>query len=657
MSVAPPRPPASLPDLAVPRLSGALLDQLVGEFPLRIVMVRRGFPSTLVYANQPARALLGAVDDTLAAMEFPVFCDRYFDKGDRAGVRETVDVGLARTFPVRLALAPDRSVQVSLEVIPIPDERRLLSHCALVIDRPQPHAPAPSESAGVSPGNPSDPTAPGLSGVLSAVYQQVPVGLALVAPSGRLSMANAAFAAYLHLPPAALQSQPTLQEVSPALALAARTPATTPFPVALPSSNGQLEVFELSLSAIPVGAESWQLLTLHDVRARDAAHARREETRRLESLGTFASGIAHDFNNLLTIILGYGGLIGDHAERSPGLARVAHAILDAGKRGADIVRQLQLFAHQHPPDLRRVDINALIDEAIGQAFPSPTDGITVNRDFTSRTLAVELDASQFLLGLRQLLQNGREAMESGGALTIRTQLLNQKASTATDLPATLVVSIADQGPEMDESKRARLFDPFSAPQSRAGTRGLGLAVVYGIMRAHHGRIEVSSAPARGNRIDLHFPCRAASVAALPAEPIPPVSDSTSGTVLIVEDEVDIGRLWEGLFSSHGIPPRWARDGEEALRLFHRHRDEIHLLFTDVGLPGMSGWDVARALREINPHLPILITSGAFQPNDRASSGLAEPLVCLSKPFFPSTVIQHVQRLTATTPLPASVAQG
>lgn len=655
MSFAPPRPPALAPDLILPRLSGAVMDRLFGGIRLHLVMVRRGFPSAVVYANPSVLTLLSA--DALPAVEFSVFCDRYFEKGDRAGVREAVDVGLARTFPVRLTLPPDRLVQVSLEVIPVPDERGLLSHCALVIDRPRPEAPTAAESPSASPGSQTDPTSHVFPSVLSAVYQQAPVGLALVDPSGRLSMVNGAFAEYLHLPATAPQIQPALQDVSPALALAARAPATKPFPISLPSSTGRLEVFELSLSAIPVGTETWQLLTLHDVRARDAAQASREETRRLESLGTFASGIAHDFNNLLTIILGYGGLIGDHADRSPSLARAAHAILDAGKRGADIVRQLQLFAHQHPPDLRRVDIRAVIEEAVGHAFPAPPDGITVVRDFTSRPVAMELDASQVLLGLRHLLQNGSDVMESGGTLTIRTEFIPQKASTVTDLPATLVVSIADQGPEMDESKRARLFDPFSGPQSRAGTRGLGLAVVYGIMRSHQGRIEVSSEPTRGNRIDLHFPCRAASVAALPAEPVATVSDSASGTVLIVEDEVDIGRLWEGLFASHGIAYRWARDGEEGLSLFHRHRDEIHLLFTDVGLPGMSGWDVARAIRELNPQLPILITSGAFQPNDRASSGLAEPLVCLSKPFFPSTVIQHVQRLIAAVPLTATLAQS
>lgn len=651
MSDEPLRPFASVPDSILPRLSASLLDQLVGESPLSVLLVKRGFPSAVVYANLSIHRLLGVEPGAIAAMDFPAFCDHFLNQVDHKRVRETVDVGLAHSFSVEFMATPRGSLTVSLDVVPLPDDRGLLSHCALVIGRtPTSDQAAPAESV-APPSGPTMPSAESLLSVLAELYQQIPVGLALVDPTGRLRVANRAFAACLGLSPETLHAQPALEEISAALALASRVPAAaTAIPVSLPSATGKPKVFELTLGTVPIGAEPWQLLTLHDVRARDAANALREETRRLESLGTFASGIAHDFNNLLTIILGYGGLIRDQADPSGSVGRATSAILDAGKRGADIVRQLQLFAHQYPPEYRRVDFHALIEEAVAHAFPCLPEGITLDRDFTPRPFVVELDSSQMLLGLRHLLQNGRDAMQSGGALTLRTLVVDQKASPGARQPATLVLSIIDDGPEMDEARRAKLFDPFSAPQSRAGTRGLGLAVVYGIMRAHQGRIEVAAELGRGNRIDLHFPCRTATAVLLPPEPAALTPPLAPGTVLIVEDEVDIGRLWEGLFTSHGIPHVWARDGDEALTLFHRHRHDIGLLLTDVGLPGMSGWKLAQSLRELDPHLPILITSGAFQPNDRTASGLAEPLVCLSKPFFPSAVIQQVQRLTANQPL-------
>ena len=658
MSDAPPRLPASVSDSILPRLSAALLDQLVSELPLSVLLIKRGFPSRVVYANLSLHRLLGVVPGTLAGMDLPAFYDRFVDQADSQQVREAVDVGLAHSSTLRLTATPDGARRVSLEVVPLPDERGLLSHCAWVIGRKQPIEAATPAASVASPSATTTSAADSLPGALAALYLQIPVGLALVDPTGHLRVANRAFADCLGVTPETLQGQPALQEISAALAVASRAPATAAaLPVSLPSTTGKPEVFELTLGSVPVGSEPWQLLTLHDVRARDAANALREETRRLESLGTFASGIAHDFNNLLTIILGYGGLLRDHADPSGGIGRATSAILEAGNRGADIVRQLQLFAHHHPPECRPVDFHALMEEAVAHAFPSLPDGITVAREFTSRPFVVELDSSHVLLGLRHLLQNGRDAMESGGTLTLRTHIVDQKASPGARQASTVLASIVDEGPEMDESRRAKLFDPFSAPQSRAGTRGLGLAVVYGIMRAHQGRIEVATEPGRGNRIDLHFPCRAATAAQPPPEPAALTQPAAQGTVLIVEDEVDIGRLWDGLFTSHGIPHVWARDGDEALTLFHRHRHDIRLLFTDVGLPGMSGWKLAQSLRELDPHLPILITSGAFQPNDRTASGLAEPLVCLSKPFFPSAVIQQVQRLTANQPLTVTAHHG
>ncbi len=658
MSDAPSRPLASASDLNLPRLPASLLDQLAGEPPPGVLLVKRGFPAAVVYANLSIHRLLAVAPGTLTSLDFSAFCDRFLDQEDGKRVRETVDVGLHRRATVHLAATSTASPAVSLEVVPLPDDRGLLSHCALIMGHPPTSDQHSLADRAATPCGGTTTPSDSLPSALAALYQRLPFGLALLDPAGRLRVTNHAFAACLGLSPETLHAQPTLEEISPTLARASRvSTGAAALSVSLPSSSGKSEVFELSLGPVPVGPEPWQLLTLHDARARDAANARREETRRLDSLGTFASGIAHDFNNLLTIILGYGGLIQDQADPSGSVGRATSAILEAGKRGADIVRQLQLFAHQHPPDCHPCDIHALLEEAVGHAFPSLPDGITLARDFTPRAFVVELDSSQILLGLRHLLQNGRDAMESGGTLTLRTRLIDEKASPGTHQPATLVVSISDEGPEMDGAKRATLFDPFSAPQARAGTRGLGLAVVYGVMRAHQGRIEVAREPVRGNRIELHFPCRPAATRQISLEPDTPPAALAPGTVLVVEDEIDIGRLWEGLFASHGIPYVWARSGDEALALFHRHRDEIRLLFTDVGLPGMNGWMLAQSLRELDPHIPVLITSGAFQPNDRAASGLAEPLMCLSKPFFPSAVIEQVRRLTANQSFTTTAHHG
>lgn len=652
MSAAPSRPPASPSEAALSSLSPTALGRLMGELPAAIAIVRRGFPATMAYGNPALGDLLGLPLPELTAQSVASVCDAFLSANDSTRVLQAVDVGLARSFPVVLAHGPAAGRPLTLRVIPLPDGHGLVAHCALAFlvsseeaarsspAAPQPASPAPAVTPVPSPDTDS-------AEVLLRMHEAAPIGLAVVDPQGRLNASNPAFARCLNLPNESLGNGRSLQELSPDLARATQAAHSEPTPIALSGSADATEGLELSVTEMEVRHAPWRLLTLQDVRSRRSADARREEARRLESLGVFASGVAHDFNNLLTIILGYGGLIRDTSSHSDQLTRAVHAILDAGKRGADIVRQLQLFAHRHPPDCSPVNLHALIEEAIQQTMPDPPADIQIVRKLTSAPFAVELDASQFLLSLRHLLLNAREAMDEGGTLTVRTTLLRETASADTDLAATVVVSIEDEGPGMDEATRTRLFEPFASPKSRSTIRGLGLAVVYGIVRAHRGSIDVTSEPAQGTRISLRFPCRELPAAVAPRLATASTVLPRGGTVLIVEDELDIGRLWEGLLSAQRIPHLWARDGEAALSLFQKHRENIALLFTDVGLPGMNGWALARVLREMEPSLPILITSGAFQPGDRSASGLAEPLVCLSKPFFPATVIQHLQRLLQT----------
>jgi two-component system cell cycle sensor histidine kinase/response regulator CckA len=621
----------------------------MGELPLAIVIVRRGFPAVVTCGNTALGQLLALPLAELPTRSIAAVCSESLSAIDSSRVLQAVDVGLARSFPVVLTRGPAAGQPVSLHVIPLPDVHGLAVHCALVFllspNEATRFPPSPPQPASHLPsGTPLEPQANGSLDIILRMHEASPIGFAAVDPQGRLSASNSAFARFLNLTPASLGDGRALREVSPDLARASQQAKSSPVPVALNGTAGATDALELSVTEMEVGQAAWRLLTVQDVRSRRLEEARREEARRLESLGVFASGIAHDFNNLLTIILGYGGLIRDTAPQADHLTRAVHAILEAGQRGADIVRQLQLFAHRHPPDCSPVNLHALIDEAITQTFSTPPEDIRIVRSLTSSPFAVDLDASQVLLSLRHLLQNARDAMEQGGSLTVRTTLLREPASTETDLTSTVAVSIEDEGPGMDEASRIRLFEPFAASKSRSTIRGLGLAVVYGIVRAHRGSIDVTSEPNRGTRISLRLPCRELPAPAAPRLAAAAAAEARGGTVLIVEDELDIGRLWEGLLSAQRIPHLWARDGEAALSLFQTHRGRIDLLFTDVGLPGMNGWALARALRESEPTLPILMTSGAFQPGDRAASGLAEPLVCLSKPFFPATVIQHIQRL-------------
>ena len=491
-----------------------------------------------------------------------------------------------------------------------------------------------------------------MHGLLSAVYEAVPLGLCLIDNRSYVQLCNRSFSSLFTAEPAELAGRPIaatlpLTEISLA---SGRAGAIHTFDAY--RRNGSSFPAELTVTPVKFTEETWRLLTLTDLTERRRIEARLREARQLESLGTLAGGIAHDFNNLLTIILGYAGLLTDGAHDPDGLARATSAIIEASRRGADVVRQLQLFANQHEVEFVTTDLQALIEDTIERTCADWPGHVQVSCTYNIADATLSIDPAQVALGLRHLLQNACDAMPQGGMIHIRTAETLTAGSQAGEFASALLVTVEDNGRGMDASTRARIFEPFFAKDKGPAVRGLGLAVVYGIMRAHRGSIEVDSAPGQGTRVHLIFPRTQPTtpVGELSTAPSPssPKIKQAKKRVLVVEDEADIGELWENVFAAEEIPMFWARDGEEALRLFAEHRDEIGLLFTDIGLPGIDGWQVAQRIREEIPTLPLLFVSGAFKPGDRAQSELAEPAICLPKPFPPSEVITRVRALLPTT---------
>lgn len=487
-----------------------------------------------------------------------------------------------------------------------------------------------------------------MHGLLSSVYEAVPLGLCLLDNRSYVQLCNRAFSSHFGTEPGELAGRPISTTVPLSEIALATGRAGTLHTFDAYRRNGMMFPAELTVTPVKFTEETWRLLTLNDLTERRRIEARLREARQLESLGTLAGGIAHDFNNLLTIILGYAGLLQGSVHDASALERATHAIIDAGRRGADVVKQLQLFANQHDIELIHTDLQALIEDTIERTCADWPSNVQVSCVYGVSDTVVSVDPTQVALGLRHLLQNACDAMPNGGTVTVRTTETMTPSPHGGDMVTCLQVTIEDSGRGMDATTRARIFEPFFAKDKGPAVRGLGLAVVYGIMRAHRGHIDVDSAPGQGTRVHLSFPRATPNetqVRPSGADENPLlVTKAPQRRVLVVEDEADIGRLWENIFDSEGIPMLWARDGEEALRLFAAHRDEIGLLFTDIGLPGIDGWQVAQRIRAEIPTLPLLLVSGAFKPGDRAQSELAPPAICLPKPFPPSDVLAKVRAL-------------
>jgi two-component system cell cycle sensor histidine kinase/response regulator CckA len=482
--------------------------------------------------------------------------------------------------------------------------------------------------------------------LLDSVYEAVPLGLCLIDPVGRVTQCNHAFTRLFGLSPVEVSGRDA-DTLLPARELArARVSQGTPCEAECASARG--ETFPAEITVVPLETGAGQLVIVADLRERKKMESRLHEASQLESLGTLAGGIAHDFNNMLAIVLGYASLLRESADDPARLGHYADTIIDAGRRGADVVRQLQLFANTQDAELSPTDVHALLDDVIARTCGDWSPSIHIVRNYGAADAKLTLDPIQFAQAIQKLLENARDAMPEGGNLTVNTTEVRQSifapGATTAESKNFLRVSVQDTGRGMDAATRARMFEPFFARNKGPEVRGLGLAVVYGIMRAHRGLIEVDSAPGQGTSVHLLLP-RAPAMAE-PAQ-IPPAETFTTSsdrrTILLVEDEQDIGALWLELLPSEGWRVLWARDGAEAVRLFRAHREEIALLFTDIGLPSLDGWQVAEAVRAEAPGMPLLIASGAFRSGDR-HRGLAEPVAYLPKPYVPSKVLKLIRQL-------------
>ncbi|HEU5081144.1 MAG TPA: PAS domain S-box protein [Opitutaceae bacterium] len=484
--------------------------------------------------------------------------------------------------------------------------------------------------------------------LLDTVHDAVPIGLALLDTSGKFMQCNRAFAQVFALSSSQIAGRAADSLIPPTDLVRATIAQGSVCACDCTDANGETVPTELTVVPLTSTGEAERLVILADLRDRRKMETRLREASHLESLGTLAGGIAHDFNNMLAIILGYASLLRDSASDPARITHYADTIIDAGRRGADVVRQLQLFANNQDAELAPTNIHAMLDETTDLVCAEWPKNIEIEKIYGATDSGLTADHHQLIQAFQKLLENAREAMPDGGRLVIRTSEVRQAffspGSTAAEQKTFLRISIQDTGHGMDAATRARMFEPFFARNRNPEMRGLGLAVVYGIMRAHRGLIEVDSAPGQGTTVHLLFP-RASVKTELTTTPFPENFDAAADrrTILLVEDEQDIGALWLEILPTDGWRVLWARDGGEAVRLFRAHRDEIALVFTDIGLPVLDGWQVAETIRREIPGMPLLIASGAFRSGDR-QRGFADPVAYLSKPYVPTKVIKQIRGL-------------
>lgn len=394
-----------------------------------------------------------------------------------------------------------------------------------------------------------------------------------------------------------------------------------------------------------------------DVSARKIADAERRrleeqmrETQKLESLGLLAGGIAHDFNNLLVGILGNADL----AIRGLGVVRPDDPLLvqiqrvkTAAIRAAELTGQMLAYSGKSSFIVRTIDLGELVREMVDLVGVTIPNGVRLVLDFAGDLPAFEGDGAQIRQVVMNLITNAVDAVGEEGTITLRTSVLTADrgllSATLVDdaLPAGpyLCLEVSDTGVGMDETTKARLFDPFFTTKTKG--RGLGLAAVVGIVRAHEGAITVTSEPNVGSTFRVFLPCTDR-----PAVSPPPPSTlddwRATGTVLIADDEPHVRQVLVMMLTDIGFSVLEAASAPACLDLYRANAAKIGAVMVDLKMPGGGGREVVRALRAEGHDVPIVVSSGYSE--DAVGAELrADPKVAfLEKPFEYSTFVRTLK---------------
>jgi PAS domain S-box-containing protein len=390
------------------------------------------------------------------------------------------------------------------------------------------------------------------------------------------------------------------------------------------------------------------------VNARDITERRRLEeqlrqAQKMEAVGQLAGGVAHDFNNLLTAILGYCSLMLDEVPQEDPLRQDLIEIQSAGERAASLTRQLLAFSRRQMLQPQVVNINTLVTQLEKLLRRLISEDVELVIALAADLLAVRVDPASIEQILVNLAVNARDAMPTGGRLTIETSNVDLDDTYvfthAAMTPGRYVMlAVGDTGQGMDAATAARVFEPFFTTKEQGKGSGLGLATVYGMVKQSGGYIWVYSEPAHGTVFKVYLP-PAESRTTPQAVAYERRNDTKPGweTVLLVEDEDAVRALAREVLRRHGYVVLEARHGVDAVRIAERHTDDIHLLVTDVVMPHMSGRDTAERLTTMRPAMKVLFMSG-YTDHALMHRDVTPGAAFLQKPFTPDAFARKVRQV-------------
>jgi len=415
--------------------------------------------------------------------------------------------------------------------------------------------------------------------------------------------------------------------------------------------NGNWLVLESVASTIvdEQGQVEKLVIVNRDITNRKQLEEQFRQVQKMEAVGRLSGGVAHDFNNLLGVIIGYGEIVQEGLDQIHPLRGSVDEILKAGHRAAALTRQLLAFSRQQVLDPKVLDLNTVVKDMGKMLKRLIGEDVELRTDLSTELARVKADESQIEQVILNLAINARDAMPHGGKLNLATSTFHMDESFIRRYPYPvnvgdyILLRVTDTGSGMDARTKARIFEPFFTTKEKGKGTGLGLSMVYGIVKQSNGYIDVSSELGSGTAFEIYLP---KVDQALDASTTAAARVSLRGneTILLVEDDPSLRVLAAHMLESCGYSVLEASSGAAALEISREQKDHIHLLLTDVVMPGMSGRVLAEKILAELPHLLVLYVSGYTGQTVGAHGVLAEGSYFLPKPFTRDALARKVREV-------------
>ncbi len=384
-----------------------------------------------------------------------------------------------------------------------------------------------------------------------------------------------------------------------------------------------------------------------------------QQSQKMEAIGLLAGGVAHDFNNLLAVINGYSDLLLERGDLPESDRRSLEQIKQAGGSAASLTRQLLMLSRQQVVEPVVLNINQTVGNLDKMLRRLIKENIQFSFVLDPQLDRVKADPGQIEQIVLNLVVNARDAMPNGGTLRIQTKNVEKpspQAGAGASPSHFVLLEVTDTGTGMDQQTQAHIFEPFFTTKAVGKGTGLGLATVYGIVKQSSGHIEVQSALGRGSSFQIFLPTEAQAATAL--EPGKDAAEPAFAgeTILVVEDAAALRDLVCQALSVSGCTVLSAPEAQEALRILSQQKGAIHLLITDVIMPGMNGPALAKQVRAMRPETKILYMtgySGEFVRSDMLIPGVS----FIQKPFTPADLRRKIRKMLADKPATKSAVAG